>query len=90
MNKKFVIFAVGKLLEIIAFILLIPASIAFVEIKASNFLAAVFDYRLLGFIIAIITSFSVGNVLKLIGNRQLKGIGVKEGFAIVTFGWVLR
>ena len=83
MNKKFIIFSVGKLLEILAFILLIPATIAFCEIEASTFFSAVFDYRLVGFIIAILTSFLIGNLLKFIGSRELTGSGLKEGFAIV-------
>jgi trk system potassium uptake protein TrkH len=47
------------------------------------------DTRLLGFIIAIVSSFVCGNLLKLIGSKELTGTGIREGFAIVTFGWIL-
>ena len=57
MNRNFIIFSVGKLLEILAFILLIPATIAFFEIKSTSFITAILDYRLIGFVVAIITAF---------------------------------
>ena len=87
MNKKFIIFSVGKLLEILAFILIIPALITFFEIKQESLLSTILDYRLVGFIIAIVASYLAGSLLKAAGNSELTGTGIKEGFAIVTFGW---
>ncbi|MFH1552263.1 MAG: potassium transporter TrkG [Candidatus Omnitrophota bacterium] len=89
MNKNFIIFSVGKLLEILAFILIIPAAIAFFEIPSKVFPGIIFDYRLLGFVIAILSSFICGNLLKIIGSKELTGTGIREGFAIVTFGWII-
>lgn len=89
MNKRFIIFSVGKLLEILALVLLVPAGIAFFEISSKTFPSILFDYKLLGFLIAIISSFVCGNLLKLIGSKELTGTGIKEGFAIVTFGWII-
>ncbi|MCP4653622.1 MAG: TrkH family potassium uptake protein [Candidatus Omnitrophica bacterium] len=88
MNKKFIIFSVGKLLEILAFILIIPAAITLFEIKQKHLLVAILDYRLVGFIIAIISSFVTGNILKTFGSSELSDSGIKEGFAIVTFSWL--
>jgi len=88
MNKRFIIFSVGKLLEILAFILLIPAAIAFFEIPSKVFPGIIFNYKLLGFVIAIVSSFICGNFLKIIGSKELTGTGIREGFAIVTFGWI--
>jgi len=89
MSKSFIIYSVGKLLEILAFTLFIPAAIAFFEIPSKIFPAILWDPRLLGFLIAIISSFTVGTILKLIGSKELTGTGIREGFAIVTFGWML-
>ncbi|MGB3111743.1 MAG: potassium transporter TrkG, partial [Candidatus Omnitrophota bacterium] len=89
MNPKFITYSVGKLLEILALILLIPAGIAFFEIQPRIFPDIFFDPRLMGFIIAIISSFIFGNLLKAIGNRELVGNGIRDGFAIVTFGWII-
>ena len=89
MNKSFIIYSVGKLLEILAFTLLIPVAIAVFEIHEKVFPSLLLDPRLLGFIIAIISSFLCGNLLKLIGSKELTGTGIREGFAIVTFGWMV-
>jgi len=89
MNKSFIVFSVGKLLEVLAFVLLIPAAIAFFEITSRTFPEVLFDHKLLGFLIAIVASFVCGQVLKLLGNKELTGTGIREGFAIVTFGWLV-
>jgi trk system potassium uptake protein TrkH len=86
-NKKFILFSLGKLFEILSFILLVPAIIAFLEIYPRRLPDIIFDPRLSGFIQAIVLSFICGNILKLLGDRELKGSGIREGFAIVTFGW---
>jgi len=89
MNAKFIIYSIGKLLEILAIILLIPAAIAVFEIQSKTFPALIFDQALLGFVIAIPVAFICGNILKNVGNMKLRGNGIREGFAIVTFGWVV-
>jgi trk system potassium uptake protein TrkH len=89
MNPKFITFSIGKLLEILALILLIPAGIAFFEIQPRVFPDIFLDHRLLGFIIAIISSLVCGIILKLLGNKDLVGNGIRDGFAIVTFGWII-
>jgi len=89
MNKRFITFSVGKLLEILALILFIPAGIAFFEIPSRTFPAMFYDPRISGFIIAIVLSFLCGNLLKLIGNREIEGDGIRDGFAIVAFGWLI-
>lgn len=87
MNKKFISYSVGKLLEILSYLLFVPAVIAFVEIPLKKFPSIIFDPRLFGFLIAIITSFITGLLLKCFGKREITGSGIREGFAIVTFGW---
>ncbi|MFC1570669.1 TrkH family potassium uptake protein [Candidatus Omnitrophota bacterium] len=89
MNKRFITFSVGKLLEILALVLLVPAAIAFFEIPDKVFPEILFNYKLFGFLIAIVSSFVCGNLLKLIGKNELTGTGIREGFAIVTFGWII-
>ena len=89
MNKKFIIFSVGALLEILSLILLIPAGIAFVEIQSKTFPGIIFNHKLLGFIIAIVSSLVCGRSLKILGKKELSGTGIREGFAIVAFGWII-
>ena len=89
MNKKFIFFSLGTILEILAVIMFIPAIIAFFEIGNQEISKKFFDFRLSGFIIAIISSFICGIILRIKGNKNLTGSGIREGFAIVTFGWFL-
>ena len=89
MNPKFIIYSVGKLLEILALVLLVPAAIALFEVRPIELPGVLLDHRLLGFVIAIAASLLLGNLLKLIGNREIVGNGIRDGFAIVTFGWII-
>lgn len=89
MNVKFIFFCLGILLKVLAFILIIPALIAFLEIPLKIFPKILFDPRLLGFLIAIVSSFVCGIFLSASGSKELTGTGIREGFAIVTFSWIL-
>lgn len=89
MKKRFIIFSIGTLLEIIAFVLLIPAGIAFFEIRNPRAVQLFSDPQLSGFLFAIVSSLICGIILRCFGSKEITGTGVKEGFAIVTFGWVI-
>ncbi|MFH1996694.1 MAG: TrkH family potassium uptake protein [Candidatus Omnitrophota bacterium] len=88
MDKKFVVFSVGKILEIISFILFIPLAISFFEIPLKKLPFCLFDHRFFGFLITIVATFAFGSALKLLGRSTIAGKGIREGFAIVTFGWI--
>ncbi|MBD3318074.1 MAG: hypothetical protein GF344_20015, partial [Chitinivibrionales bacterium] len=89
MNRRFVTYAVGKLLQVLAAVLLVPACIAIVESRPLVWPDSVMDVRLLGFLIAIPLSFFIGTILVFLPRQELEGPGVREGFAIVTFGWII-
>lgn len=89
MNKRFILFSLGIILEILAAILIVPAFIAFYELPASPLIQKCISPDFLGFVIAIVSSFASGKLLKALGTNTLIGTGIKEGFAIVTFGWLL-
>jgi len=89
MNIKFILYSVGKLLEILAIILLIPAGIAWKECSQQMFPEICVDPALMGFIIAILASYFCGNIFKACGSKVVSGNGIREGFAIVTFGWII-
>ncbi len=88
MNNRFVLYSIGKLLQVLAIVMLIPTGIAIWEI--GEFSPGIYrDPRLLGFIVAVIVSLSIGTVLILLPKREMEGNAVREGFAIVTFGWII-
>ncbi|MBD3345570.1 MAG: TrkH family potassium uptake protein [Chitinivibrionales bacterium] len=47
------------------------------------------DPRVLGFVIAVISAFVCGTLVVITGRKERKSEGIKEGFAIVTIGWLL-
>ena len=89
MNKRFITYSIGKLLEILGLVMLVPAGIAFFEISSKTFPAVLLDHRIIGFTVAIAGAFVAGELCKLIGTREIEGNGIRDGFAIVTFGWLV-
>ena len=89
MNIHFIRYSIGKLLQLLSFSLLIPATIAFFEPHVEPFPAFLSDGPMLGFLIAIVLSFVTGMILTLLPQKHMDEKNVREGFAIVTIGWLL-
>ena len=89
MDSRFVLHATGKLLQILALVLLIPTLIALPEIPSGPFHTVLADSRLLGFLVAMVASLAVGSAMVWAARGRERQGGVREGFAIVTFGWLL-
>lgn len=68
--------------------MIIPATIAFAEIGTWS-IEAFTDVRLLGFLTAILSSVTIGTILLTLPQHQMQGNAVREGFGIVTFGWII-
>lgn len=89
MNHRFIIYSIGKLLQVLAIVLLIPTTIAISECLPLSFIELLSDIRFKGFFIAILSSLVVGTLLTFQKRRDISGNLVREGFAIVTFGWLI-
>ncbi len=89
MNYRFVIFTIGKLLQVLAIVLIIPLGIAIFECLPCPFLDLLLDIKVFSFLLSIIASSVTGTVLILIKPGVLKGNAVREGFTIVTFSWIV-
>ncbi len=89
MNHRFVFYSIGKLLQVLALVLLLPLVVAIIEIKPLVFPAVLYAPQVSGFITAIISSLIVGSALAVANKKDGKhGGSTREGFAIVTFGWL--
>jgi trk system potassium uptake protein TrkH len=88
-NHRFVIYSVGRLLQLLAIVMLVPAAIAVWESWPLALPQGLADVRIAGFAIAIGLSFILGTVLALLPRDGTTGNLVREGFAIVTFGWLV-
>lgn len=88
MNYAFIIYALGKLLVVLSGIMCIPAAIAFAEIYPAGYPDVFFHPKLAGFLVAIVASYVLGYIFSWLGNKNTSGDSIREGFAIVTFGWI--
>jgi trk system potassium uptake protein TrkH len=88
-NHRFVLFAIGKMLQVLALVLFLPFLVALFSIGLHPFPGVLLNPETLGFLIAIASSFLCGTVFVLVYRRKGKDHGsIREGFAIVTFGWL--
>jgi trk system potassium uptake protein TrkH len=88
MHKTAVGYAIGKLMQVMGAVLVVPLGIAVYDSRYLPWLQLLAEPQFLGFAIAIVFSLTLGTVLVMTcrSGRELQGI--KEGFAIVTFGWL--
>jgi trk system potassium uptake protein TrkH len=90
MRKRAVGYAIGKLLQVMSGLLIIPLAIGLWDYteQGATLTHALSMQEIPGFLWAIIISLVVGSVLVWLcrGARHLQG--VREGYAIVTLGWL--
>ncbi len=88
MDIRFILYVLGKLLMLLAGVMCIPAGIAILEIGGDKMADIVAHENVAGFIVAVFSSYLAGTILSVIGARKMHENSVREGFAIVTFGWI--
>ena len=88
MNLRFILYSVGTLLQMLGLVLALPAWIAWNE-TTGLWQERLLDPSFTGFPAAILGALAFGTLLT--SNRRFneKRNAVREGFAIVTFGWVV-
>jgi trk system potassium uptake protein TrkH len=88
MNKGTVFYVTGRLMLVMAGIMIIPLAISFYYNFPTEISDIVFNPEKLGFILAIIFSALVGFILSLVFRTDRELEGIKEAFAIVSVSWV--
>ncbi|MEE8576655.1 MAG: TrkH family potassium uptake protein [candidate division Zixibacteria bacterium] len=88
MHKTAIGFAVGKLLQIMGGLLLVPLAIAFWDFREEGIYQILSHPDVYGFLIAAGLAITIGGISSSLmrSGRHLQG--VREGLAIVTFGWL--
>ncbi|MFH1675106.1 MAG: TrkH family potassium uptake protein [Pseudomonadota bacterium] len=89
MNKLAVGYAIGKLLQVMGGVLIIPFSMALYNHRSLLTVQSLVNPEVLGFLAAISVSFVIGTTLTKACCTGKDLQGVREGFAIVTFGWIM-
>ncbi len=88
MNKKTVFYVAGRLMLIMAGILIVPLGIAIFYNPPADFVDIFDEPEKLGFLLAIIFSALIGVILSVTCRSKSELEGIREGFAIVSVAWV--
>jgi len=88
MRKTAVGYAIGKLMQIMGLVLLVPLGIAIWDAGDIELSAMLAVPEIIGFIGAIIFALICGTVMAQLFREGRDLQGIKEGYAIVTFGWI--
>lgn len=89
MNFSYIVYSLGSLIMMLGGVMVIPATIAYVDHGPKSLGSAFSVDGLGGFLIAIPLSIVVGLLMRLVKVKKQTGNAVREGFIIVTFGWIL-
>lgn len=79
MNKKMVFRTIGRLLQITALLLLVPAVVAIIYGETK---------QLFAFLITALGSLTLGVIISLVTKTRNKVIYAKDGFAITALAWI--
>ncbi len=88
MDKKIVFYVTGRLMMVLGAIMLIPLAIAVAYDLPDTFADILEKPETLGFILAVLVSVLLGYLLTRLFRSKPQLEGIKEGFAIVSMGWV--
>lgn len=90
MNKRFVGYTLGRLLLVISAVFLVPLALGIFEFRGVGLLGMLRHPMLIGFALAAATSALAGLIFaRMCRQPDEMAQGPKEGFAVVTFGWLL-
>lgn len=79
MNRKFVFYVFGRILQIVALLMLLPAVVSAIYGETASLWA---------FLVTAASSVLVGTVIALLCRTKNRIIYAKEGFAIVALAWL--
>ncbi len=88
MRVRSVLYAIGRLLQIMGAVMIVPLGISLWDERRLHRVDAFDRPETLAFLVAILACVLLGTLVSVLFRAARKEQGVKEGFAIVTFGWV--
>lgn len=89
MNGKAVAYAIGKMMQLMAVILCVPLGIALYELQEYSLDRVFSQPETTGFGLAIIICLLAGTIISFIYRADRENQGIREGYAIVTLGWIV-
>jgi len=89
MSGKAVAYAIGKMMQLMGVILCVPFGIAVYDLPGLS-ISNIFSHpETVGFLSTIIICFLAGTVVSYLCRSERDQQGIREGYAIVTFGWIV-
>ncbi len=89
MNKRSVGYAIGKLMEVLALCMIVPLltglALDFDSVTGLTLLTP----EISGFSVSILLTLAAGLCLTAYCRRYREDIGIREGYAVVTLGWMI-
>ena len=89
MHNSAVGYALGRLMQVMGIILLVPLGISVWDHWPKAIAEMVVQPETLGFELAILTGIVAGTVFVKLFREGRELQGIKEGYAIVTLGWIV-
>ncbi len=89
MNGRAVAYAIGKLLQLTAVILFVPLGIAVFDLIPLSLASTMSSPETVGFILAIVACLVIGTAISFFNRSEKNEQFIREGYAIVTFGWII-
>lgn len=89
MNIAFIVFAVGRLLQVLGLALIPSAVLAYVELWPMPLMDMLRDGCFVGFMAAIAVAAIGGTAATMRPFPVVRGSLLREGFVVVSLGWVL-
>jgi trk system potassium uptake protein TrkH len=89
MHKRTVVYGVARLLQVMALSMLIPAVIAWHDTPYEGLAHKLQTPEFLGFWVGILASLLFGTAFAWIFRSERHMQTVREGFAVVTLGWIV-
>lgn len=88
MHKTAVALAIGKLMQVLGLILLVPLGISLYDLRQFSWDQMLQTPQTFGLVWAIGFSIVVGSLIAFLFREGRDNQGIREGYAIVTFGWL--
>jgi trk system potassium uptake protein TrkH len=87
-HKTAVGYAIGKLMQVLGGVLLVPLALAFYDYRHLGLKDTLSRPEVLGFVVSVLLSALLGSILVMLCRKGRELQGVKEGYAVVTLGWI--
>jgi len=88
MHKSAIVYAIGKIMQVMGLVLLVPLGLSVYDYRSLGIVKTIYKPEVFGFLLVIILCLGVGSILVYAFRQGRYLQGIKEGYAIVTLGWL--